>query len=1472
MMFKFKDILKNLKPAIPIYLYILLFLILLLGYVVPVIMYKTPTGTDTYTHIFYTEEMGASNSVSAFYQRCSEKGYINCDYPFGLWLFGSIASVVTGIPVYDISYILPLILLFFVVGLYFAYAKLFLKNKEALIAVAFLLSMPIISINILAYSTLIFAIPLLLLILYFTFDEYIHPVPRTALVALVLFILSLTHTGTYIFLFFFSVMYIMLFAGIWGKLDYKMYYLTASMLVVYTISMSYFPGVQPQYMDKATEVITIGEWISSKTGIGLIGDLSHVFYSRVFVDKGLVDAILWSALIYMVSDLIVIIRSRVSIPKNLTRNMQIGVPVLGTIENVSHSVLTTPFWIGPIQTVLSLLGVFMVNDSAKCMFLSVLFVSVLPGSLHTGPTGALREIEYFLVILPITSAAGLTFVMDRTKFLLRGKLTAWAYYLGLFLIFLVLVITSFIGNAYYRPTIAGEKFEIDGMIWLSGVGSPENGVEGMGYRDMINVYSGKIVPSVTTVTSGSDTRLLTKYIYSIYGNSSGEFAADNLYAAFNVKYLLTSDRVLRNMEMNASDLTIDSNMKLDKVYSSMDNFAIYAYIEPSYTPISNLKSSANLGFDENYPDIKDVRTAYLIGGKSYKILISKTTPQIRYLGGFGLNLGEGTISDTLTIYWRGGPKNTQMNNYYLSDLNYSINAFGNEIEYSTILTGYNITDKWATLKVTYIFYQNSFSREITVYNDWVGSSDMEVGDYTTVFSPFNRFEYSTDEEEPVKKKVYPGEDKVKLDVKFNRLFINDETYGMYIKYLDTAPFPNTLDYIGSIFYNMSTITFGNKYMVPDSKYVHITQLMSVGNEEAAKKNADSYSSASIYPYPEGKPPIIIVSYLNSLNESIEPRLNVSLQAYSEYRNLGVNDFTEGVRMHDNDMNLTAMDWISIYNPKVILYDSVYWNGVYDNASVQEEKIGNDLYNARGYTSYYTLTPEDLKINQTYIDDILSLIDSYNKSRAKEFDCKSTIGIDRFPCFDLDSCWKACYTPVCQQVKTGSGKPFLDMIQELYNLSLNIDSNISAFTDKLNSTSEFNSLGQFDELDTLIGNIENNSMGINKDQLFDTNFMGFCYPVDYNLTYLEQARMKLADKRGRIYPLLVRGNVTNEKINISSDGIVLQWLRYNLDTIGILRRNNISFAIVDSIASPSDSFNEEGLRHPEFAYYMGDNTGVLLLPVSAPATTYLRMSGNFGEYTNSWKKTIDSVIKNDDMSIFLWESGEIGSAEYQDGIREVVEYAKNNSMKFSNAGDITKHYKLLGGVHIVVSNGMDTVNLRVSNNNSESIGGLAFKVILPRIAGTCPYSAKGASIVRTVEDSSCNVYVSLNLDANYERNVTIEPIMGKNSFKLELADPITEGDVRIHVRDNSNESVGEAVLSVGGVTTKTDENGTAAVYLRRGNYTMTLEKPGFVDLREEIEVKGRVYLLEKVPVYVYVIAIFVLAVVYYEARKRLQEAK
>jgi hypothetical protein len=179
---------------------------------------------------------------------------------------------------------------------------------------------------------------------------------------------------------------------------------------------------------------------------------------------------------------------------------------------------------------------------------------------------------------------------------------------------------------------------------------------------------------------------------------------------------------------------------------------------------------------------------------------------------------------------------------------------------------------------------------------------------------------------------------------------------------------------------------------------------------------------------------------------------------------------------------------------------------------------------------------------------------------------------------------------------------------------------------------------------------------------------------------------------------------------------------------------------------------------------------------------------------------------------------------------------------------------------------------VRNYNPEEIKGVAFKLDMPIIEGACPYVAKGAAIVRIVEDSSCKVYVSTDLDADSESNLTVEPNMKKNSFKIQSGDYPTEGNVVIVVKDSLDKPVSDAFLNLGAAAKKTDENGTATFYLSRGNYTVSVEKPGFFDLSDTIEVKGRVYLLERVSVYFYVIIAFILAVGYYELRKKFHGIK
>jgi len=235
---------------------------------------------------------------------------------------------------------------------------------------------------------------------------------------------------------------------------------------------------------------------------------------------------------------------------------------------------------------------------------------------------------------------------------------------------------------------------------------------------------------------------------------------------------------------------------------------------------------------------------------------------------------------------------------------------------------------------------------------------------------------------------------------------------------------------------------------------------------------------------------------------------------------------------------------------------------YQNGSLTMITTKDGIRNA--LISYYAsngVTAEDLKVNKSYADELLSLVESYNETRAKEFECKTYIGIDRFECVDLDTCWRACYTPICQQFKIGAGRPFLELIWALSNSSSYIDSNISAFNEEVSSLSEFNIL-QFDEITALIDNMKNNSMAINNNDLISPSGLGFCRPVNYNLTYLTNAKIKLLTTRDRVLPLLIVDETADRIFNNTTDRLSMKsQLRINKLCSSMVSSNSRDLSLI-----------------------------------------------------------------------------------------------------------------------------------------------------------------------------------------------------------------------------------------------------------------------------------------------------------------------
>lgn len=190
-----------------------------------------------------------------------------------------------------------------------------------------------------------------------------------------------------------------------------------------------------------------------------------------------------------------------------------------------------------------------------------------------------------------------------------------------------------------------------------------------------------------------------------------------------------------------------------------------------------------------------------------------------------------------------------------------------------------------------------------------------------------------------------------------------------------------------------------------------------------------------------------------------------------------------------------------------------------NGSMQVIRSRSEIRNA--LLAYYGTQGigGDLKLNKSYSDELASFVDSFNKSRKSEFECKKYIGIDRFPCVNLETCWRACYTPICQQMKVGAGEPFLDLVWVFSNETSYIDSNYSGFREKVSQISEWKSQEQIDELIGFIDNMFNDSVKIGGSDLFNPMALGFCPVLDSDLSYLIQAKIRLLEEEGKVAPML-----------------------------------------------------------------------------------------------------------------------------------------------------------------------------------------------------------------------------------------------------------------------------------------------------------------------------------------------------------------
>ncbi len=848
---------KENKNRTSILLSIFLLVVLLISFIIPMLYFGRFLGTDDYTHLFHTNQMVISRGVSEFYKNVgaqvddsgSDTNLVN--YPFGLWLFGATIAKITGLPAITADFFYVILFLFILVGSFYFYSSLWLESREQkLFAVLFLISMPNSVIDFVSYWPSIFVVPFMLMVFYFFLKEQVDW-KLLPIVWFSLFIIVVSHTGTFLFIIFFSIAFFLFYCLLWGKFLKQLYTVILSTFFIYIVTLEWFPQIAYQYEVKSRLFLLPGNFLASKFNFSLPLDLTRIFYENVLIEHQVIYAILFGASLFIIGELFFFIHKKTAMFFSKSEKFYaFSLP----IKNLSNSVWASPLWLGPIQIIFSIVGVFHLDNKGKCLLITALSTVLLPNLIQTSQgisvaTGSYREISYLIIIIPITATLGFWHVLDylndpssRTKKLVSSVL--WI------IVCMAIIISPILGTAYYLPTIAGEDYVIGGMEWLG-----ENG----NHAEKVVGYTLRTVPIYTNMTDasydlqmGSETTKFLNYLKNIYFVPKDQIKqVTDFRREFGVKYILSSDKLLQNLKGSRGILTIDSNPALTKIYSSND-FGIYE-ISTTENPSPETYIAKNIS-------LKQGRGSYEIESDYYKVILSENAPVLKRFGTPEQNLlGNGYVREEFRI--SGSELSSDGDLFSIEDMEFTHEIKGDQIIYMTVLHNPKDQTHEGTLQVRYTFYPNVIKREYLVSNDWLimrYSSQMNVQYSMRIFSPMSQFVVKN-EKTRLEKHVSASEDTVTKNVNIEDLFLNNGNTGMYITFDTQFPQPSSVWYSGTL-NNRSTVGITQTNAIKPGASFFSTQYLSMGNEYSAERNIQNLEGIKLIHYPDGITPVIVAGY------------------------------------------------------------------------------------------------------------------------------------------------------------------------------------------------------------------------------------------------------------------------------------------------------------------------------------------------------------------------------------------------------------------------------------------------------------------------------------------------------------------------------------------------------------------------------------------------------------------------------------
>ncbi len=863
------------------YWHILIFYIVLICLLIPTIIYRIPHGSDVYTHLVYTKIMGKSNSIYNFYDICKKLCFhMGLNYPYGLWLLTSVVVKITQIGLIKASVIVPTISLCVLLVVYYKFAmrSLNVKNREryALLSLVMLLSIPYETLGIVNYSPSMFFSSIVIFLLYILFYET-NAIRKYLLMFITIFTITLSHTGTTIFLLSFFIIYSLISSSIDKRVNVDTILALVMLFTSYHIVVTATPWINEQYIDKGTFILSIGKLFTKLTHWTIFNEISENLYSEIFIKNNIIYYIYIISTIYLFSYLLTFI-SLDGIRRWLKRLREVflGSAPLG-VSRLPHSPPFWVIWLNPIYVALGVIGGFKVDKRIRSLLLSLMIV-LIPSAYVAGPRG-LRELHYFYIILPIIAAQGFYVLENRIRSSKRSMLLKKAVISILaFLFFVQVLIIPILGNYVYFPKIGLSQYEREGLSWLSKVGSPNEGATGGAYGDRIFVYGDKIPPETTTVSAGSETVRFYRDLHEAHFTTKVEPLTD-LYSTFGVKYYIVSKRTFKMYKEKPSELKMDENPALDKIYvsTSKDLFEMYKYI-PSPTKRVDLSTKIVYGKE---PIAKDAGTSFLVQTDYYKVRISKGKPKILYLGNLTNNyFGDGEEYLFVSIHgWKD-------NYFYVLD---------EDVKFDEVILGKNVVVYRGSLKnkngstiadieVTYEFFEKAFKRTIEIHNDLPDVISVEFADDLTLLATNFKFGGCG---KTIYRTIYPNQDYSLIkDKKFKWIYIYGAgNGGILIEFEPTSAYPAKVLYKGLIGYEGYALVriYLTHYNVFPEESVKITQWFGLGKFKEAKSRIENSTTVKIYPYPSGILPMIVLGKADDLNSKIIERLK-------DLKKLGIDEY------------------------------------------------------------------------------------------------------------------------------------------------------------------------------------------------------------------------------------------------------------------------------------------------------------------------------------------------------------------------------------------------------------------------------------------------------------------------------------------------------------------------------------------------------------------------------------------------------